>query len=77
MLKKEGFEVDDKFEGVSTLSSNTSILDNPVLIEESKFFFKQFFNLRESGMVHQFFNQVFNVFSRFIGLSQGKNWGNF
>lgn len=77
MLKKEGFEVDDKFEGVSTLSSNTSILDNPVLIEESKFFFEQFFDLRESRMVHQFFYQIFNVFSRFVGLGQSKNWGNF
>ena len=77
LLKKEGFEVDDEFEGVSTLSSNTSILDNPVLIEESKFFFEQFFDLRESRMVHQFFYQIFNVFSRFVGLGQSKNWGNF
>lgn len=61
LFEQEGFEVDDQLESLVGLLANSSILDQPVLVEETEFFLQQLLDLRVGGVVGELLNCVFDV----------------
>jgi len=73
LLKQERLEVDDELKSISFSSSNTGVLDNPVIIKETELIFEKFFDLRPGRVGHEFFGQVFNILFGIISFGKGED----
>ena len=74
LFQQERFKVDDQFHFVIAFSSNSSVFDDPVFIKETEFFFEKLFDLREGGMILEFFNEIFCILGAISRVDNVKNW---